>query len=227
MSSLWDSGKDGGLAVPSWRPSWRRRGLRRWWLAGVSLLAGIAVVSDLSVRSAPSYRDSQLRGFLATASGDVSSCGASLQGALAEYVSWVRDSSLAARSHATSLTNQGIADCGFADASVVALASAQPPRAIDSGGVAKIAPAVDAWAYLDGFTFLQDLKVLLAHPQSASAAREADQELKALNAQRDRIERLVVAAEKAHGVPPRPLQLFNARSILPSLSLPTTKGGGT
>ncbi|HLI24482.1 MAG TPA: hypothetical protein VKU91_05975, partial [Acidimicrobiales bacterium] len=103
--------------------------------------------------------------------------------------------------------NQAISVCSFADSGVVDLGNAFPDRVIASPVVDGIAPALDAWAYLDAFDLLQDLKVAVAAPGNAAVRAKVTADVAAADRQRQHVEALVESAERQMGAPARPLPL--------------------
>lgn len=202
----------------------RRAGARRWWLALVALGVALAVVTDLSVHAGGGYHQAQVRHYLSSAAGDTSACQAGLKDAVMAYDGWTRGVAGATRSVSATFTRQAIAACGFADASIVALGGDFPPRSIASPAMNRVAPQLAAWAYLDAFNFLQDLRVLITHPASNSALAHARAALRELSVRRARVEALTKKAERANGLPARPLRLLRVASLLPG-GLPPGPGG--
>lgn len=221
MAELASARRDGGPDESVLPP--RRSGARRWWLLLVVLAAAIAVVTDLTTHASPGYHRAQLRAYISGAFGDVAQCQAGLRDAVSAYTGWTTGAPDRTRSLATTFAGQAIAVCGFANENVVNLVSDQPARSIASPAVDKLAGQVGTWAYLDAFTFLQDLRSLIAHPASASARGKAEAELAALAAQRARVEALVEKVERAGGIPARPVQLVQLSSLLPGGALPPAK----
>lgn len=203
----------------------RRRGGRRWWLAGAAVIAAVAVLMDLPVHGGAGYRRTQLRSFLAAAHSDVAACSAGLRDALDAYTGWVAGTPNHSRGTAGDFSRQAIAVCGFADSGVVDLGSKAPPRSVASPTVDRIGPQLDAWAYLDAFTLLQDLRTLIARPSSAADRHAVDADLAQLRRRRATVERLVEAAERSRGLPPRPLPLVDATSRLHGDAVPTGGAG--
>lgn len=199
----------------------RRRGrARRWWLALVALAAAIAVVTDLSVHASPAYHRAQLRAYLSRSVGDTAQCQAGLRDAVTAYTGWVKGTPGRTRGTAATFAGQAVAVCGFANENIVTLASGEPPRVISSPAVAQVAPALATWAYLEAFTFLQDLRALIASPASATARTKVEADLSALAAQRGRVETAVENAERAGHLPPHPVRLLQVSSPLPVPPLP-------
>jgi len=201
----------------------RRTGARRWWLALVALAAAVAALTDLVTHAGPDYHRAQLRAYLSAAAHDVAQCQAGLRDAVQAYSRWADGTPGADRATAAVFTRQGISVCGFANSGVVQLTSDQPGRPIASPAVDRIAPAIARWAYLDAFTFLQDLRVAIGHPRPAARAR-AERELAALTRQRERAESLAGVVERAHHLRGAPLRLVQVSSLLPGGVLPAPRG---
>lgn len=202
----------------------RRRGMRRWWLAGVAVVAVAAVLLDLPAHAGSGYHRSQLHAYLATVQRDVAPCSDGTRDAVRAYVRWSERIPGATRSVTSIFIRQAIAVCGFADAGVVNLGSTAPPRSVASPTVDRVGPQVDAWAYLDAFTTLQDLRDVVRSPASSPARSAFQAELVALGSRRARVERLVETAERAEGMRPTPMTLIAVRRELPHGALPAPPG---
>lgn len=205
----------------------RKRGRRSyWWLAAVAAVALGVVVVDLTTRATNDYRRSTLQSYFHTVDHDVAQCRTGLHDAVVAYVGAVTGTPPVAAGIDSLFTKQAIATCSFTNAGVVSLGSTQPPQAIGSPAVDHLAHQVDAWAYLDAFTLLQDLRVVIAHPGDTTARAAFAHEVAALHRRRARIEQLVASAERAVGAPVRPMHLTDVTGLLPGGRLPTaTKGG--
>lgn len=201
----------------------RRRG-RWWWLAVLAVAIAAAVITDLTGHSTSGYRQQQLRSYLASTEADVAQCQDGLRDAVKAFTSW--QSGAGSRATARTFTGQAIAVCGFADADVVALTSTQPPRAVASPVVNRLAPQLGTWAYLDAFNFLQDLRVVIAHPASAAARQHANADLAALAAQRGVVDGLVGRAERAGHLRAGPAVLLQVGKLLQGGRLSAAPGAG-
>lgn len=184
------------------------------------MVAAVAVFTDLPTGATAHYRQQQVTGFLATVHRDVAQCNAGLHDAVAAYAAWQAGDGVASQSTAATFTRQAIAVCSFTNSGVVNLGNYQPPQAVASPTVDQIAPQVDAWAYLDAFTFLHDLQTLISQPSSAKDRRVASSELAALHARRTRIESLVLEAQRSHHMAARPMDLVQPASLLPGGRFP-------
>lgn len=202
----------------------RHRGLRRWWFAGVAVVAAIAVLVDLPSHGGPAYRRAQLTSYLSTVHSDIGQCNVSLRNAVDAYVGWAEGTAGRTRGLVTAIAHRAIEGCGFDDAGVVNLGTSQPPRAADSPTVERIVHQADAWAYLDGFDTAQDLRAVAAHPADRASLRAAKRDLAKLASRRARLERLVATAERAVGMRPRPFPLVAMGTRLPAGGLPAPPG---
>lgn len=201
---------------------------RRWWawVTGVVVAAtlGAMVVTDLPVHASAGYRRQALRGYLATVAGDVAQCRAGLHDAVVAYVGATTGTPHVARGVPATFAAQAVAVCGFDNSGVVDLGTTEPLRTIAGPVVDRIGPQVDAWAYLDAFTLLQDLRAVMAQPSAAGPRAAFSQELAALTARRHTIEQLVATAQRSLGAPPRPLPLTDVGALLPGGRLPYSHG---
>ncbi len=123
---------------------------------------GALVIVDFPVHASVAYRRSALAGFLATVHQDLASCSAGLHDAVLAYAKAAQGSPAVSAGVPSLFASQAIAVCGFADSGVVNLGEAAPPASVASPIVDRIAPQADAWAYLDAFTLLQDLRRTLS-----------------------------------------------------------------
>lgn len=200
-----------------------------YWAAGVVAVLAVAVLTDLPTHASVSYRQGTLRGYLAAVGRDVAPCRVALHDALAAYAGSSAASAASAASGpsgpsaeprvplstAAQFTQQGIEACGFSNTGVVALGTTSPPRQVATPAVARIAHQVDAWAYLDAFTLLQDLKSVISHPGSRGGVAAFDRVLGATEARASLVERLVAAADREAGLPVDPIRLTAVGSLLP------------
>lgn len=204
-------------------PATRRRRWR-WLWAGVAIAAAVAVgVVDFPVHATNSYRRATLAGYLKHVASDVAQCRVGLHDAVVAYVGSIVGKPAVGPGIPALFASQGIAVCGFDNAGVVDLGQTQPPRSISTQSIDHIAPQVDAWAYLDAFTLLQDLRQVIAHPHSRSARAAFASELHALSERRQRVRALVSAAEHDTGVRGNPVALTSVVSLLPGGRLPTPR----
>jgi hypothetical protein len=211
-----------GTGAPAVPP--RRRATRRWWLALLALGVAIAVLTDLPVHAIPAYHRAQLRGYLSAGLGDVAQCQAGVRDAVVAFTGWAAGADGATRGTADTFTRQAIGVCGFANTGIDALGNTEPPRSIASPVVDRLAPALGTWAYLDAFTFLQDLRTLIAHPGSRAGRARVNAALRALSAQRSDVETLAERAERSGRMPATPVRLIRVTSLLPGGALPSTDG---
>lgn len=190
----------------------------------MAAVVAAAVVIDLPSPASSTYRRSQLTSYLSTVHGDVAQCNDGLRDAVRVYVGWARGDKGRTRSLAATFVRQAIAVCSFANAGVVNLGTTQPPRAASSPTVVAIAHQVDAWAYLDAFDTLQDLRATVADPAALAPFRAAQQDLTRLHARRRHIENLVTTAERAAGMHPAAFALIDVATLLPTGTLPPPPG---
>jgi hypothetical protein len=186
-----------------------RRRQRRiaWWLGlGIAACAAVAVVTDLPTRASSSYRRSDLTSFLGTISGDVGPCNGGLHDAVAAYHDHV--AGRLPDSTVRTFVSQGIASCSFANSGVVDLGGVQPPRSLASLHLDGLAPSVDAWAYLDAFSALQDLRDVQRRP-TANAVAAYDREIRLMDRRQRSINRSVEAAEHRLGMRSAPFGLVS------------------
>lgn len=203
----------------------RRRRWGWWWAAGAAALVIAIVVVDMPVHASAAYRRSTLQSYLRSVDSDVARCRAGLHDAVEAYVGSVLGTPKVPAGVPDEFARQGIAVCGFTDSGVVNLGTTQPPRSITSPAVQAIAHQVDAWAYLDAFTVLQDLRHVIARPGSAAARQALSTEVAALHRRRQQIEQLVARADHAVGAPVASLPLTPVVSLLPGGRLPNPGGG--
>jgi hypothetical protein len=201
-------------ASPRLGLGWRGR---RGWLIAASLVVvvAVAIVSDLPTHTTGTYRQKDLASYVAADNAQIAQCGAGTHDALLGYLRSTAPRPTVSRSLVTTFVNQAISVCSFADAGVVDLGSAFPDRVIASPVVDGIAPALDAWAYLDAFDLLQDLKVAVADPGDAAVRAKVVGDVAAADRQRRRVEALVEAAERQVGAPARPLPLVALAPLMP------------
>lgn len=193
------------------RHRYRRAG--RWLLAAVTACAVIAVVSDFPLRASAGDKRADLKSYLSTVKGDVGQCNAGLHDAVTAY----HDQLVGKLSHAiaTTYTEQAIAACSFTNSGVVDLGGVEPPRSLTSLHLDSFAPSVDAWAYLDAFTVLQDLKDVERAPGSAAAVAAYDHEVRLLDRRRKAITGLADRAEGEVGLTGSPFGLVQAPILRP------------
>ena len=200
----------------------------RSWRAHRKLLIGLAsvvvvavfVVSDLPTSATARYRRAALRSYVASVFGNVVACRDGLRDALAAARASLGGSAGIAPGLAQTFTAQGIAACSFTSSAIVSLASMAPPHGLSAVSVSRVAPAVTAWAFPASFTYLQDLKAVLAAPGSAGARRTLARAAVTLTARRAAAEGAVARVERAYGVAVRPLALTRA------VALPAVRVGG-
>lgn len=210
-------------------PAAPRVGRRRtvWWIGGVLAIAAVVVVLDLPTHANSSYRKSALHTYLSGVAHDVAQCRVGLHDAVVAYVGSVTGSPSVAGGVPATFTRQAIAVCGFADAGVVDLGTTEPPQPVASRVVDRIAHQVDAWAYLDAFNLLQDLRRVIAAPAQRAPREAFAHELALLHRRRARIESLVTSAEHAVGARPRAMSLTSVTALLPHGTLPEAGGPNT
>lgn len=216
-SAPWQAGGRGpigaglGSAAEEPVPWYRRRG----WLVAVAvvLVAAIAVVVDLPRRNTPALRRQDLASFLSGLETEVGQCNAGLHDAVHAYNDATAVPRTLPMSTAATYTQDGISACSFTNSGVVALASQQAPRTLLPLGVAKLPSQVGVWAAYQAFTALQDLKVVIAHPSSATAVATYDKRIAALNAQRAAIEHEITSAQHLAGARPADLPLTQVGAL--------------
>lgn len=176
-------------------PVVRVRLLRRWgWVVAVVAVLGGVVVVDLPTHATPAYRQATLRSYLEGVARDVAPCRAGLHDALEAFVGTKTGRPRVTTATARTFTEQAITACGFTNAGVVALGSTVPPATVSSPTVVRITRQVDAWAYLDAFNLLQDVKVLLTRPASVSAHGALVRDTRRIESRASRIAQLVRTA---------------------------------
>jgi hypothetical protein len=200
----------------------RRRSRRAGWyvLAVLVVVAAAAVISDLPTKSTGAYKRQHLASFLAGADSQIAQCRAGAHDALEAYTRSTATPPTASHALATTFVQQAIPMCSFADAGVVDLGTLLPDRSISSPAVDRIAPALDAWAYLGAFDLLQDLKSALADPGDPARVARIPVAVAAADSQRSRVEALVESAERAAGAAPVPLPLVRLAPLLPAQAHP-------
>lgn len=191
------------------------------------MVVAVAVAVDLPSPASSAYRRSQLTSYLSTVHGDVAQCNDGFRDALRAYIGWAAGTPGRTRAVTAIFVRQAIAVCSFTNAGVVNLGTTQPPRAAASSTVDEIARQVDAWAYLDAFDTLQDLKALVANPVSRAPRLAAQRGVTKLAARRGRIDRLVATAEREAGMSPRPFGLIAVADLLPDGRLPRPPGSSS
>lgn len=196
---------------------------RAWWVLAVLAVAAVTVLVDLPTHSGSSYQRKTLQGYLSRVEHDVAQCRVGLHDAVVAYVGSITGTPVVATGVPATFAKQAIAVCGFADSGVVDLGTTEPPQQVQSKAVDQIAHQVDAWAYRDSFTLLQDLLRVIAG-DGGSSRHELAREVLALHDRRARIERLVTSAEETDGAPRRPMRLTRVTSLLPHGVLPVASG---
>jgi hypothetical protein len=177
----------------------------------VAVILAVTVGTDLTTRATPTTRRSDLSGFTATIESDIGSCSAGLHDAVAAY----RDSQShkLSSSLARSYDKDGISACSFTNSGIVDLGGLQPPDSLSRLNLTDVAADVGNWAYLDGFTTLQDLGAIMDSGASSRLVGSFDAEAAATNHERQTIEGLVDTAQSSLGMQPAGIPLTVVGSL--------------
>jgi hypothetical protein len=192
--------------VPIRHSAWPTRKTPRWWFAaGLALLAG-AVLVGIAVHPSLSQRGTDLNGFLTDMKTDIQSCA----GGVSESLMWLRAID-AGTSHdlgtAIHETTYGAANCSPGNnMQLDDLVGYQVPESLSRFHLDRAVNGLVTWAFPDAQRVQDDVTTALRAPATARdpATAALRRDLRALDAQRAYVDKIMMAAVNATGASGRP-----------------------
>jgi hypothetical protein len=192
--------------VPLRRGGWPARRMPRWALAAGLVLLAAAVLIGIAVHPSRSQRATDLNGFLADMKTDIQSCaggvGESLTVLHAIEAGTSRD-----RTTAIGVATYGAANCSPANnIQLDDLVGYQVHESLAAYRLDRAVNGLLIWAFPDAQRVQDDVAAILRARGAARAAPSAAlrRDLRALDAQRGYVDRIMMAAVRATGATGRP-----------------------
>ncbi len=187
--------------VPLRHSQWVTHRTPRWvWLAGVLILAG-AVVVGLAVHPSRSQRASDMNSFLTDMKTDIQSCSGGVRESL-QVLRQIQTGASHDLGTAVRIASYAATNCGPANNTQIDdLAQYQVHESLASFRLDRVVIALVTWARPDAINVQNDVAAILQTKGATRAAAtvKLQRDLRILNAQRTKIDGIILPAIRATG----------------------------